>query len=326
MANCDYKVLYTQYNSQKCESKEITDFEEKFFSDEDGVKWFDFIGLKDEISIEEVFKGLHLHKLVLKDIINESQKPKMVDYEDYLFVKVKTTDFIKSELLTQPVSFILFKDKLITFRESELEAFTDIYSTIEDLTSLRKNGSDDLLYYILDLIVDGYFVTIEKMEEEIENLEDNLLSNPSKDFLNRVYSIKRQLIYMRTLLYHMRNVTGSLSRDEFDVIDEHTRYYLADVNDQVVQIVDLVEAYRDICSNMLETYLSSIGNKTNDVMKVLTIFSAIFIPLTFLAGVYGMNFKFIPEIHWRYGYLGFWIISLLLIVFMIRFFKKKGWM
>lgn len=131
---------------------------------------------------------------------------------------------------------------------------------------------------------------------------------------------------MRKLLYHVRNITGSLSRDEFDLIDGHTVYYLADINDQITQIINLVEIYSDICSNMLDTYLTSIGNKTNDVMKVLTIFPSIFIPLTFLTGIYGMNFKFFPEINWKYGYLGFWIISLLLIAFMIRYFHKKGWL
>ncbi len=141
-----------------------------------------------------------------------------------------------------------------------------------------------------------------------------------------MYHIKNQLTYLRKLLYHVRNITGSLSRDEFDLIDGHTVYYLADINDQITQIINLVEIYSDICSNMLDTYLTSIGNKTNDVMKVLTIFASIFIPLTFLTGIYGMNFKFFPEINWKYGYLGFWIISLLVIAFMIRYFHKKGWL
>lgn len=326
MANDDMKLLYTRYNSKEFVSREIEDIEGYISDHEDGVKWLDLTSLTDELLIWEIVKKLNLHKLVLKDIINVEQNPKLVDYEDYLLIIVKTTEFNNQELLTKQISFILLKDKLISFSESECNIFKDIYSTIENMSSLRKNGPDDLLYYLLDLIVDNYFTTIEKMGEEIDDLEDYLLGNPSKEFLNRVYSIKRQLIYMRTLLYHMRNVTGSLSKDEFDLIDGRTIYYLRDVNEQIIQIVDLVETYRDICSNMLDTYLSSIGNKTNEVMKVLTIFSSIFIPLTFLAGVYGMNFKYFPEINWKYGYAGFWVISIILIAFMIRFFRKKSWM
>lgn len=326
MKNNNTKIIYTRYNYEEFESREIENFGEYILESQDGVKWFDFIGLEDEIFIWEIVKSLNLHKLVLKDIISEDQNPKLVDYGDNLFLRIKTAEFKDDELLTEQISFILFKDKLISFRKSELDIFKNVYEEIEDLYSLRKNGPDDLLYYLLDLIVDDYFTTAEKIGDEIEVLEDFLLANPSKEFLNTMYSIKRHLIDIRTLLYHMRNVTGSLSRDEFDLIDGRTIHYLRDVYDQIVQIIDIVETYRDMCSNMFETYLSSIGNKTNEIMKVLTIFSTIFIPLTFLAGIYGMNFKYFPEVGWKYGYLGFWIISLLLIIFMIRLFKKKGWM
>lgn len=322
------KMFYTRYDSQEYESKEIeiADIREYLLSNKDGVKWFDLVALEDKSMIDEVVKKLNLHKLVLKDIINEDQNPKLVDYEDYLFLKIKSVDFKDGKLYTENISFILFKDKLISFRESELNIFGDINERLVELPSLRKNGPDDLLYYLLDFIADGYFKSIEEIGAEIEKLEDYLLYNPSKEFLNSIYFIKRQLIYLRTLLYHIRNVTGGLSRDELDLIDGRTVFYFADVNDQIIQIIDLVETYSDICSNMLETYLSSIGNKTNEVMRVLTIFSSIFIPLTFLAGVYGMNFKYFPEIDWKYGYIVFWIISFLLIGFMIRYFKKKGWL
>ena len=320
------KLVYTRYNSENFYSKDIIEIDQFFDASEHDIKWLDVTGLEDEPLIFNIGNGLNIHSLVLRDIIDVEQNPKIADYEDYLFLVTKTTQYIDDELVTKQISFILSKDKLISFSESESDIFLGINESIENMHNIRKNGPDDLLYYLLDKIVDNYFTTIEEIGETIDDLEDYLLDNPTKEFLSRVYSIKRQLIYMRSLLYHMRNVTSSLSKNEFNLIDGKTIYYFRDVNDQIMQIIDLVETYRDVCSNMLDTYLSSIGNETNEVMKVLTIFSSIFIPLTFLAGVYGMNFKYFPEINWKYGYIGFWVISFLLIGFMIRFFKKKGWM
>ena len=325
MAN-NTKLIYTRYNSESFYSKDIIEIDHFLDANQHGNKWLDVTGLEDEPLIFNIGNGLNIHNLVLKDIIDVEQNPKIADYEDYMFLITKTTQYLDEELVTKQISFILFKDKLISFSESTSDIFSGVNDSIKDMHNLRKNGPDDLLYYLLDQIVDNYFTTIETIGTKIDNLEDYLLDNPTKEFLSRVHSIKRQLIYMRSLLYHMRNVTSSLSKNEFDLIDGKTIYYLRDVNDQIMQIIDLVETYRDVCSNMLDTYLSSIGNKTNEVMKVLTIFSSIFIPLTFLAGVYGMNFKYFPEINWKYGYLGFWVISFLLIGFMIRFFRKKGWM
>lgn len=320
------KLTYTRYNSENFYSKEISDIEHFLDASEHGTKWLDVTGLSNETLISSIISGLNVHKLVLKDILDVELNPKLGDYDDYIFLITKTTEYKDDELLTKQISFILFKDKLISFSEKASDIFIDVNKSIENMNNIRKNGPDDLLYYLLDVIVDNYFSTIETIGETIDELEDYLLDNPSKEFLTRVYTIKRQLIFMRSLLYHMRNVTSSLSKNEFDLIDGKTIYYLRDINDQIIQIIDLVETYRDICSNMLDTYLSSIGNKTNEVMKVLTIFSTIFIPLTFLAGVYGMNFKYLPELYWKYGYLGFWVISFIVIGFMIRFFKKKGWM
>ncbi len=320
------KIIYTRYDNNNFQLIEVEDLINLPDFNDVGIKWLDIMGPYDEKLIEDIGKKFDIHRLVIKDILNTDLNPKIVDYDDYIFLIVKTTEFIHSELETKQISFLLYKDKLISISEAPSEVFKELNESIEDLIGLRKNGTDDLLYFLLDAIVDNYFSTIEVIGEEIDDLEDYLLDNPTKEFLKRVYAIKRQLIYMRSLLYHMRNVTGSLAKDEFDLVDGKTIFYLRDVHDQIVEIIDLVETYRDICSNMLDSYLSSIGNKTNEVMKVLTIFSTIFIPLTFLAGVHGMNFKYFPELNWKYGYLGFWIISALLIAFMIRFFRKKGWL
>ncbi len=185
--------------------------------------------------------------------------------------------------------------------------------------------ADDLLYSLLDAIVDGYFLLLEEIGEIIDTLEDELLIEPSDEILQKIYVLKRDLIYIRNNLWPMRNVSSNLSKDQYDLIDGKTIYYMRDISDNVIQIIDLVEIYREICSGMLDTYLSSIGNKTNEVMKVLTIFSTIFIPLSFVAGVYGMNFDYMPELRWKYSYHTFWIFSLGITGFMLRYFKKKNW-
>lgn len=326
MNNQDTKLTYTHYSIDRFSSIEISSIEEFLATSLSGVKWLDVVGIKDHVLISNIANGLNLHSLVLKDILNVEQNPKITDYDEYLFIVAKTSEYNNDLIETKQISFILFKDMLITFREEESEIFSKMIDSVKEMVGLRKNGADDLLYFLLDLIVDNYFKTIESMGERIDDLEDYLLDNPNKEFLTMVYSIKRQLIYIRSMLYHMRNVISSLSKNEYDLIDGRTVYYLRDINDQIVQIIDIVETYRDICSNMLDAYLSNIGNKTNEVMKVLTIFSTIFIPLTFISGVYGMNFKYFPELNWKYSYLGFWTGCFILIGFMIRFFKKKGWM
>lgn len=325
MHNNDTKLIYTRYNSDEFQSKEIRNIEEYLSSTELGVKWLDVIGLDNKSLIADIFNKLELHTLVQEDILDVEHNPKIIDYEDYLYLITKTTEYKNEKLGTTQVSFVVFKDRIITFRELDSEIFADSICRIAELPGLRKNGTDDLMYFLLDVISDNYFTTIEVIGERIDDLEDNLFDNPNKEFLSDIYLIKRQLIFMRSILFHMRNVTGSLSNNEFDLIDGKTIYYLRDLNDQTIQIIDIVDTYRDICSNMLDTYLSSISHKTNEVMKVLTVFSTIFIPLTFLTGVYGMNFVYFPELNWKYSYLAFWIITIILIGFMFRFFKKKGW-
>jgi len=179
---------------------------------------------------------------------------------------------------------------------------------------------------LIDTIVDNYFSVIEAIGENLDEVEDKVLLNPQKDLLEDIYKLKKELIYVRRVLWPMRNVISSVAIKEYELIDGKTIYYFKDIDDHIVQMIDIVETYRDISTGILDTYLSSISNKTNDIMKVLTIYSTIFIPLTFIAGVYGMNFKYLPELNWKYGYISFWVISAIITGFLIRFFKKKEWL
>ena len=230
------------------------------------------------------------------------------------------------ELIIEQFSFILFKDLLISFQPVYFNPFSALVARMSEGSNIRKNGADDLLHALTDTIVDNYFLIVEKIGEKIDQVEDDLLTNPKREMLQEIYKLKRNLIYIKKTLWPMRNIMSSISKNEFELIDDKTLYYFRDIHDHIIQMIDITETYREICSGMLDTYLSSISNKTNDIMKVLTIFSTIFIPLTFLAGVYGMNFKYLPELNWKYGYASFWIISALLIGFMLRYFRKKNWL
>ena len=322
------KMTYTKYNSKELNREDIQQTDQ-FLEDktEDKVKWLKVTGLHDTELIQELCEALEVHPLVIEDILDTSQMPKFEDFEHYLFVNTKAIIFNQeNELDTEQISFLLFKNQLVSFQEKDSSIFDPLIKRLTEGTYIRKNDVDDLLYGLLDTIVDHYFVVMEKIGNEIDAVEDELLDNPTEAVLHKIYGLKRDLVFVQNTLWPMRNVVSTLSRNEFDLIDEKTTRYFRDVYDHAIQMIDITETYRDISSGMLDTYLSSISNKTNDVMKILTIYSTIFIPLSFLAGVYGMNFKYFPALNWKYSYPIFWLISITIIILMIRFFKKKDWM
>ena len=323
------KLNHIEYDNNKYyveKSKELEEIEEFLIVSDERVKWLELIGIKNEEEVSKLCEPLNLHPLVIEDILDTSRRPTIEDYDDYLFIISKRMYYTDDEeLAIEQISFLLFKDRLVSFQEFESNIFKNIKNRLREGGTIRKGRGDDLLYYLLDAIVDDYFLLVEDIGEKIDIMEDELLIDPDEDVLEKIYVLKRDLIYIRNSLWPMRSVLSKLSKDEYALIDGKTIYYMRDVSDNVVQIIDLVEIYREICSGMLDTYLSSIGNKTNEVMKVLTVFSTIFIPLSFLAGVYGMNFKYLPELNWKYSYHTFWIISIVMTVFMLRYFKKKDW-
>lgn len=321
------KLVLTVYNDEILERKEIKSAKELLDENRNVVKWLDVIGIANTETIFEICRTMGIHPLAQEDILNTSQNPKAEEYDNFLFMVTKNIFFDESGALdTEQICLVLFDNSVITFQEYDNDSFQYIHQRLEEGKTLRKNGSDDLVYALIDSIVDNYFVVLEAIGEEIDEVEDQLLEKPEKEVLNRIYHLKRELIFFRNILWPTRNLASELARGEFEAIDQKTIIYFRDVYDHVIQMIDIVETYRDICSGMLDTYLSSIGYKTNEVMKILTVFSTIFIPLTFLAGVYGMNFKYFPEIDWRFGYFGFWGLSVLITIFMLRFLRNKGWL
>ena len=319
-------IKYIEYDTDKYYVEETKEEIDAFLDDGDGrIKWLKIVGIDDIEKINSLCSPLSLHPLDLEDILDTSKSAKVDDYAEYLFLIVKRMYYKEEELGIEQISFILFKDRLVSFQEFESNIFKDVEDRLRDGGNVRKGMGDDLLYFLLNALVEDYFKLLEVFGDKIDVLEDELLIDPDEETLGKIYVLKKDLIYIRNSLWPMRNMLNKLSKNEFDLIDGKTVYYMRDISEDVIQVINLVEIYREICSGMLDTYLSSIGNKTNEVMKVLTIFSTIFIPLTFVAGVYGMNFKYLPELNWKYGYLSFWIISIIIIGVLLRYFKKKKW-
>jgi magnesium transporter len=324
------RITVMDYDERTFQEKEVAAVEECFeFKETSTVTWINVEGLHDVGIIEKLGNRFGLHPLIQEDILNTAERPKMEDYEDHIFLLLKV--FVlgnrNHDEKIQQVSLVLGSNFVISFQEKESGVFDPVRDRIrKDKGRLRKLGPDYLAYALIDSIVDGYFGFLEKLSEEIELLEDELVTDPKREILQKIHSLKREMIYIRKSVWPLREVVNGLERLETPLIKETTDVFLRDVYDHTIQVIDSVETLRDVLSGMLETYLSSVSNRMNEVMKVLTIIATIFIPLTFIAGVYGMNFKFMPELEWRGGY--FLIIGVMVAVgvVMLIFFRKKKWL
>jgi len=319
-----------EYSEESFQEKTLYQVEEAFALKENPtVKWINVDAIDKVEIIEKIGNEFKLHPLMLEDILNTAQRPKFDDYDDYLYIVLKMLYYNEksNEITSEQVSFVLVPNYVFSLQEFEGDVFENVRERLRSgKRNIRKTGPDYLVYALIDAIVDSYFAVIEKIADKIDNLEAELIDKPDKDVLKDIHSLKREIIFLRNSIWPLREVINSLIRSDSPLIDENIVLYLRDVYDHTIQIIDTIEIYREILANMQETYISSISNRTNEIMKILTIFSAIFIPLTFLAGVYGMNFRYLPELEWRIGYGLFWIISIAVAFFMLRYFRKKKWL
>lgn len=325
----DVKINLIKYNQNSFITEILNDFSSIEYSpSSDSISWINVDGLHDIKLIEQLGNKFNIHPLTLEDVLNTTQRPK-ADFDDnYIFVVLKMLYYNDElrEIHSEQISLIIFKKYLFSFQEFEGDVFGDLRKRLQqNKSNIRSKGTDYLAYSLLDSIIDNYFDILEDIGNNVDEVEDKLLSNPDKAIMPEIYNLKREMILLRNSVWPLREILGSLIKSDNLIVEEKTLMYLRDIYDHTIQVMDIIETYRDILSGMLDTYLSSISNKTNDVMKVLTIFSTIFIPLSFLAGIYGMNFEYMPELHLKYGYSIFWIITLLTIVLMINYFKRKKW-
>jgi magnesium transporter len=292
------------------------------------VSWLNVTGLNDTEAISRIGAVFGIHPLVLEDILHTTQRPKLEDLGDYLFLVVRMlyTEPETGEIHSEQVSFILFEHGLITFQEKAGDVFDLIRERLrKNHGRLRKMGADYLLYGLMDAIVDNYFLIMEKTGEQIETIEQSLMENPNGLLLNELYAQKRELLYIRKAVWPLREAVGGLERGECKLLKAKTHAYLRDLYDHTIQVIDTVETFRDMLSGVQDLYLSSMGQKTNQVMQVLTVIATIFIPLTFVAGIYGMNFQHMPELTWKYSYPVIWGLMILVAVGMLAYFRHKKW-
>lgn len=265
----------------------------------------------------------------MEDIANTGQRPKIEDFVDYIFVVLKMLDYDEkeSEITVEQLSLILGPSWAISFQENVGDVFDPIRERIRgDQGRIRKMGSDYLVYALIDAVVDNYFIALERIGEKIEDIEDELVANPVPETLRAIHNLKRQMIVLRKSVWPLREVISRLERWESKLISKSTDIYLRDVYDHTIQVIDAIETYRDMLSGMLDIYLSSVSNRMNEVMKVLTIIATIFIPLTLVAGIYGMNFNYMPELKLSWGYPLVLSIMLAIGIVMLLYFRKKKWL
>lgn len=318
------------YAAERLEEKEEVRVEECFpFRERPTVTWINVNGLHRVDIIENIGTPFGIHPLVLEDILNTTQRPKMEDFGEYLFVVLKMTysNEATREITVEQVSMILGSNFVISFQEREGDVFNPVRERIKNGKGrIRKMGADYLCYALIDAVVDNYFVVLESVGERIEALEEEVVGAPEPETLQKIHKLKRQMIVLRKSVWPLRELIGGLQRAESPLVRDTTEIYLRDVYDHTIQVIDTTESFRDMVSGMLDIYLSSISNRMNEVMKVLTIIATIFIPLTFIAGIYGMNFKFMPELEWRYAYPLVWLMMGVVVFFMLRYFRKKRWL
>jgi magnesium transporter len=293
------------------------------------VTWINVDGISEVEVLQHFGSCYGIHPLVLEDILATDQRPKAEDYGDYLYVVLKmiALDDATGEIKSEQVSIVLGENYLISFQEGlEGDVFEPVRARLRNEKSrLRVMGPDLLLHALLDLIVDNYFLVLEKLAERIEDIEDELIDKPTTATVHAIYLQKREMLFLHKAVWPLREVVSGLQRRDSQLIQDAAVIYLRDLYDHTVQVLDTMETLRDMLSGMLDIYLSSVSNRLNEVMKVLTIIATIFMPLSFIVGLYGMNFKNMPEYDWRYGYPGVLLLMVLIVGGMLVYFRKKRW-
>ncbi len=305
------------------------------YLDSMSVSWVDVQGLGSEDILQRIGKIFSLHPLVLEDIVNVPQRPKVEDYEDQLVIITQMVLPLTNQtgFHREQVSFVLGKHYLLTVQEeAQYDCFNQVRSRIcNNKGLLRKHGADYLAYTLIDAIVDGFFPVLEDYGELIEELEEEVVANPTRKTLEKIYRVRRELLSLRRAIWPQRDAINALIRDDSELISEHVRVYLRDCYDHAVQVMDMVETYRELTSGLMDVYLSAVGNRMNEIMKLLTVISSIFIPLTFIAGIYGMNFNTeaspwnMPELNWKLGYIGCLAFMGAIAGGLVYFFWRRGW-
>jgi magnesium transporter len=326
----EVKLSVIDYNLNNAKFEELDSVSElTHYIEKDTVSWLNVSGLHKPEIIDKIGDEYDIHSLTLEDILNTEQRPKVEIYDDYVFIVLKMLQYNdqKKELDAEQVSLILGQNYLITFQEKEGDVFDRVRSWIEKGQGrIRKKGADYLAYALIDAVVDHYFLVLERFGDRIENLEEKVFSDPDSAMVSEIQKMKGDLIYIRKSVWPLRESVNILLRDELNFINSENMVFLRDLYDHIIQVIDTVETFREMSSGLLDVYLSSISNRMNEVMKVLTIIATIFIPLTFIAGIYGMNFQYMPELEVPWAYPVVWAVFVIVAIVMVLYFRRKKWL
>ena len=319
-------ISYNREVHNKFDNLEVEELLKKLQPDR--VNWVNVDGLSSIETLEKLQAHFSLHALLIDDVLND-QRPKAEEFDDYLFFTLKMLyriDLTCSDIDYEQISFVLGRDFLISFQEKEGDLFDGFRERIRlDQGKVRKKQADYLLYRLIDIIVDNYYNVLNRIGDLIEETEDNVYENPTTRTFHDIQSLKKELIYLRKALYPLREALSKIVKGESEFIQEENLRYFADVYDHVAHLIDSLDTYKDLTSSLLDIHINAMNTRMNEVMKVLTVISTIFMPLTFIVGVYGMNFDFMPELGWKWGYFGVWGVMAIVVAVMLIFFKRKKW-
>lgn len=299
------------------------------FANPPAVTWLNVDGLHEVGMLAGIAERAGLHPLLVEDVVSVGQRPKVERYENHLFIVLRSLQWHdeRGEVTEEQVSFVLAKDWLLSFQEEAGDSFDAVRARIRTAgSSVRAHGADYLAYRLMDATIDEYFAVLEKLADRIEALENNVIDDPTPRTMHEIHHLRRELLIMRKAVWPLRELFGTLMRDESGLITAETKLFLRDAYDHAIQVVDTVETLRDLVSGMIELYLSTVSNRMNEVMKVLTVIATVFIPLTFLVGVYGMNFDHMPELHWRWSYPVLWAVMIGMVAAMLVYFRRRRWL
>jgi magnesium transporter len=325
------RITFMDYEGDRFQEQQPEDVETVFpLRDEPTTSWINVDGLHDMALIEKLGQHFLIHPLTLEDMVNTGQRPKIEEFEDYIYVVFKMLRYDPATTLVEAeqVSLVVGPNFLISFQEAEGDVFEAVRERLrKGRGRIRRGGSDYLAYALMDSVVDHYFTVLEHLGEAVEALDEKLYGAvDGSELLNEIFRLKREMIYLRKQLYPLRETLSRFQKTDNDLVQEKTRVFFADVYDHLIQAIEVVESLRDILSGLQDLTISLAGQRMNEIMKVLTIIATIFIPITFVAGIYGMNFEFMPELGWRWGYFAVWGLFAVIAVGLLIFFKRRQWL
>lgn len=335
-------LVYTGKKNEIKVALEVFSYDENTIEEKAGSSLIDVISIKDNQKnnwlnidglhnielIHEIGEMFKLNPLMLEDILHVEQRPKMEDFGEYIFFTIKMFhDNPDGSIEYEHVSFVLGENFVISFQEKPKDVFDLIRDRLRNsYGKIRQKESDYLFYRFIDTIIDNYFLVMDRIAEKIESLEDEVMENPSTKTLQKLQVVRKELIYLRRSIYPLRESINSILKSESKLMHQDTERFFMDVYDHTIQIIESLETYRDLLSGIMDLYMNTASNRMNEIMKVLTIMSTIFIPMTFIAGIYGMNFDHMPELHLKYGYAIAWGLMIFVSIMMLFFFKRKKWL